>query len=110
MGEKFVEGKLASKTSILDRVLQEVGPVEFRLETRQILTITQQAFNRLKQRHERGTLTQQAIEAELARMLDVGGVEQARCDLVRMVRMLLPPPYNLKSLPISEKTNDSEAK
>lgn len=92
---------MAQHTPTLDAILGELPPLALKVE----LTISSSmsaymdAYQRLEEKFDTGTLTQVAIEQELNGIPAIGGAEQIKHDLVKAVRMIVPG-YDIKKLPV----------
>ena len=90
----------AAATPILDSILGKLPPPRLEIEMQIRLNVVTQAYDRLSQKMEAGTLTQRDIENELSSLpAGVGGIEEGKAQLVRLVQMNIPH-YDIKSLPV----------
>lgn len=91
--------QVASVTPIIDSILEKLPPMALKLSLSAMLSVAEQAKNRLLEKLKNGDLTQKDIEQELGNLPDVGGIEDGKVMIVDTIRFNCPN-HNVKELPV----------
>lgn len=87
-----------SVTPILDQVLATLPPPDFKQTQIMRFKVVTEAWTRLSPKITAGTLTQRDVERELSNFPDMGGLQEAKTQLVKLLQMNLPD-YDIRKLP-----------